>query len=75
MPVLPPGRNTRKTRPTSFFGAFDQVEEDLSALDLPEGDPVSENIPSMLPWTWTRMGLPAASYRTWMVWMPPKAGP
>ena len=27
------------------FGAFDQVEEDLSALDLPEGDPVSENIP------------------------------
>jgi hypothetical protein len=24
----------------------------------------------MLPWTWARMGLPAASYRTWMVWMP-----
>jgi hypothetical protein len=31
------------------FGALDQVEEDLSAVDLPEGDPVSENVPSMLP--------------------------
>ena len=57
------------------FGALDQVDDDQFAVDLPEGDPVSEKRPSMLPWTWTRMGLPAASYRTWMVRMPPKAGP
>ena len=46
------------------FGALDQVDEDLSALDLPEGDPVSEKRPFNVAVTWTRMGLSAASSRT-----------
>jgi hypothetical protein len=57
------------------FGAFDQVEEDLSALDLPEGDPVSENIPLNVAVDLDPDGIAGGVVQDWMVWMPPKAGP
>jgi hypothetical protein len=70
MTVPPLGRNTRKTRPTSVSVPSTRSMKIWPRSIYRSVMPLADNVLSMLPWTWTRMGLPAALYRNWMVCTP-----